>query len=111
MLYDYTVKVTHVVDGDTFDADVDLGFKIWVKMRFRLYGLDTPELNSKDEAERGQAGAAMRRLQGLIQGKTLKLHSIKDKQEKYGRYLARIFTEEGNDVAAILISEGLGKLY
>ena len=42
-MYEYVARITAVVDGDTFDADVDLGFRIRVAMRFRLYGIDTPE--------------------------------------------------------------------
>ena len=52
--YIYNAVITKVVDGDTVDANVDLGFTVWVNIRFRLYGLDTMETNDKDTAKRDQ---------------------------------------------------------
>ena len=45
-LYNYAAKVEHIVDGDTIDLTCDLGFRIYHKARFRLYGIDTPEQKS-----------------------------------------------------------------
>jgi micrococcal nuclease len=48
--YVYNATITNIVDGDTVDAVVDLGFNVSTKIRFRLNGIDTPEINSKNEA-------------------------------------------------------------
>ena len=54
-LYFYNAEVTKIVDGDTIDVIIDLGFNIWIKERLRLYGLNTPETRTKDleEKEKG----------------------------------------------------------
>ena len=55
-MYEYKVKVVHIVDGDTIDVDIDLGFKtVLTKRRIRLYGIDTPEsrTRNKEEKQRG----------------------------------------------------------
>ncbi len=51
-MYEYKAVVTRVVDGDTVDVDIDLGFNVWLKkQRIRLYGLDTPESRTSDKVE------------------------------------------------------------
>ena len=54
-MYEYKCDITRVVDGDTVDAEIDLGFDIIFKSRIRLYGIDTPEsrTSNKDEKARG----------------------------------------------------------
>ena len=109
--YVYNAFVTNVVDGDTIDADVDLGFTVWVSIRFRLYGLDTMETNDKDPIKREQALKAKQfvidRL--LNQNVTLRSH----KTDKYGRWLADIYltNDMTKSVNTILLEEGLAKKY
>ena len=51
-MYTYSCKILRVVDGDTVDVDIDLGFGVWmVKQRIRLYGVDTPESRTRDKEE------------------------------------------------------------
>ena len=58
-MYEYKCDITRVVDGDTVDAEIDLGFDIIFKSRIRLYGIDTPEsrTSNKDEKARGKRAA------------------------------------------------------
>lgn len=52
-MYEYDVVVVHVVDGDTVDVDIDLGFGVWLRdQRIRLYGIDTPESRTRDLEEK-----------------------------------------------------------
>ena len=52
-MYEYNVRLVRVVDGDTVDVDIDLGFGIWLhKERIRLYGIDTPESRTRDLEEK-----------------------------------------------------------
>ena len=52
-MYEYNVKVVKVIDGDTVDVDIDLGFGVWLhKERVRLYGIDTPESRTSDVQEK-----------------------------------------------------------
>ena len=52
-MYEYKVKVVRVIDGDTIDVDIDLGFNTTLtKKRIRLYGMDTPESRTRDKEEK-----------------------------------------------------------
>ena len=88
-MYQYKARVTRVIDGDTFDAEVDLGFKIFARIRFRLEGVDTPELRSKDEKERERAKDVKKFVVGMIEEKNVQIDSTKT--GKYGRWLATVF--------------------
>ena len=52
-MYEYKCKMVKVVDGDTVDVDIDLGFGVWMRdQRIRLYGIDTPESRTSDDKEK-----------------------------------------------------------
>ena len=52
-MYEYKCKLVKVVDGDTIDVDIDLGFGVWMRnQRIRLYGIDTPESRTSDKVEK-----------------------------------------------------------
>lgn len=110
-MWEYKAMLTRVVDGDTIDLNLDLGFGIYKEDRFRLFGIDTPELHSKVAAERDRAQAAKNRVQSLVSGQPLVVQTTKDKQDKYGRYLAQVILPDGRSVSSILIAEGLGVIY
>lgn len=89
-MYEYRATITRVIDGDTVEAHVDLGFAVSVVERFRLYGINAPEVKG---ASREDGLAATECLKTLIAKHTensgaLTIQTRKDKQEKYGRYLA-----------------------
>ena len=82
--------LVRVVDGDTVDCDIDLGFGVWLKnQRIRLYGINAPETRTKDLEEKKAGLAAKLRLVALVSDKFV-LTSVKDKRGKYGRILGII---------------------
>jgi micrococcal nuclease len=91
-LYHYRAKVVSVYDGDTCTVDIDLGLHAWVhEEKLRLARINAPELVGE---ERPAGLAARDFLKSLIDGKEIYLQTIKDKQEKYGRYLAEVFVQQ-----------------
>lgn len=108
-MYEYKAIVTSVYDGDTLTALVDLGFHTKLTIKVRLYGIDTPELRG-DNREEGLT--SKKRLEELVLNKEVILKTYKDKQEKFGRWLADVFVEENTkSINDILIEEGLAKKY
>lgn len=108
-MYKYKAFVTRVVDGDTFDAIVELGYNITTKQRFRLKGIDTPETwrpNSKKEKEHGEEATTF--TTDTILNTNVTLTSVKT--STYGRYEANIELENGKDLCALLKENGFDKL-
>jgi len=100
--------VTRVLDGDTFEAEVNLGFTAMVRVRFRIRGVNTPETfrpSSPEERERGLLATAF--TQNLILGKTVAIQSYK--MGAYARWEADIFLMEGQSVAELLKNAGHSK--
>ena len=94
----YGAKPIKVVDGDTLDLMVDLGFSIHFKMRVRLYGVNTPETRTKDLAEKELGLKAKKFTEDwLINHQWVFVNTIPDKNDKYGRVLARIFSSDQVD--------------
>jgi micrococcal nuclease len=94
-MYEYGCKVTRVVDGDTIDVDLDLGFDIIYKCRVRLYGIDTPEsrTRNKDEKVRGKLAAKFLK-DAILNGKNVILQTqLKDSKGKFGRVLASVVVD------------------
>lgn len=105
-MYEYKALVKEVYDGDTITAIVDLGFRNQTTVKFRLLGINTPEL----EKVTREAGLKSRdRLRELILGKEVIIKTQKDKQEKFGRWLGEIFLPENLTISVnqMLINEGL----
>lgn len=91
----YGATVLDVVDGDTVDLMIDLGFKIHHKIRVRLYGVNTPESRTKDLAEKEMGMKAKQFTKDwLTSHKWVYVNTIPDKNDKYGRILARIYSSE-----------------
>ena len=66
-MYEYRVNIVKVIDGDTVDVDIDLGFGIWMKdERVRMMGIDTPESRTRDKVEKKFGLAAKARLKSLL---------------------------------------------
>ena len=86
-MYEYPVKIIKVIDGDTVDVDIDLGFGIWLRNeRVRLYGIDTPESRTRDKVEKRYGLYAKDYLKSRL-GKTSTLRTQKDGKGKFGRIL------------------------
>lgn len=109
-MYEYRANIIDVYDGDTVTAIVELGFHVKSELKLRLYGIDTPEIRG-EEREKGLISKA--RLESLILGKDVIIKTYKDKQEKYGRWLADIYQIDNQEksVNKILLEEGLAKEY
>ena len=100
----YNATLERVVDGDTVDVTLDLGFSVKLhKQRVRLAGIDTPESRTRKLAEKALGLKAKNRLIELCTG-TFKVKSLG--KGKYGRILAIPFTETNQDICQLLISEG-----
>jgi len=91
----YVKKVTKVVDGDTIDVDIDLGFDISFSSRVRLAGIDTPESRTSDKAEKALGLEAKAYLKHEIEAaKSVVIKTEKmDSSEKYGRILGWVFLD------------------
>ena len=113
-MWEYRAKVKRVIDGDTVDVDVDLGFGIWQKNeRVRIMGIDTPESRTRNKIEKKFGLAAKAKLKLLLGKKTVLKTTINkkgvDMKGKFGRVLgdfllndksvAKIMCEEGHAVA------------
>ena len=109
-MYEYNAKLDRVVDGDTVDALIDLGFDVWVKKRIRLHGIDAPESRTRDSEEKIRGLAAKARLQELLEASegAFKLHS--HGVGKYGRCLGTLFIGECN-INQQLLLEGHAEEY
>ncbi len=100
-MFEYYVKeVNKIVDGDTIDVDIDLGFSISFSSRVRLAGIDTPESRTKDKAEKSLGLESKAYLKNAIESaKTVVIKTEKmDSSEKYGRILGWVFLD-GSDVS------------
>tara|TARA_R100000329_G_scaffold65651_2_gene57993 strand:- start:471 stop:845 length:375 start_codon:yes stop_codon:yes gene_type:complete len=100
----YQAELERVVDGDTVDVTLDLGFDVKLhKQRVRLHGIDTPESRTRNLAEKKLGLAAKERLKELCVGR-FKVKSLG--KGKYGRVLGIPYTEDGRDICQLLIDEG-----
>ena len=92
-MYEYRTKVSRVVDGDTVDVDIDLGFGVWLrKERIRLLGIDTPESRTRDKEEKKYGLAAKEFLKKAL-GTSPILKTTKDGKGKFGRILVEFIVE------------------
>lgn len=106
------VRVTYIVDGDTFIGDVLLADKTEVmSVKVRLRNVDTPELHGNCESEITRANYAKQRLGELIPvGSTVEIKNVKN--DKYaGRIDANVYDSANRDVGRVLIKEKVGRLY
>jgi len=111
-LYVYKAKVLKVIDGDTLQLDIDLGMCVHFVEHVRLIGINTPETYGvKKDSEEYKAGIkAKEAVISWVEGKDVIIETSKDKKEKYGRYLVKLYFDNIclNDK---LISENLAKPY
>jgi len=130
-MYQYRAIIQKVVDGDTIEINIDLGLSTWIhNEKLRLYGVDTPEVygvkKGSAEWERGNLASEFVK-KYLIEKDEVVIETIKDKREKYGRYLAIVYIKIDQSILAgltgirsigdfyclndILIAKGLAKKY
>lgn len=108
-LYQYKGKINRVVDADTVDAQLDLGFGITMTQRFRIQNYDAPETwKPRNEAEKQHGKEATARAIELLMEKDILFQSSKV-PGIYGRYGATIWLEDGRNFGEVMISEGFAK--
>ena len=96
-MYEYPVKVLRVVDGDTVDVDIDLGFGVWMrKQRIRMLGIDTPESRTRDKEEKVYGLAAKAFLKEALKQGPVTLRTVKDGKGKFGRILGEFIVNNIN---------------
>ena len=110
-MYEYGCKITRVVDGDTVDADIDLGFSIKFQSRIRLYGIDTPESRTKNLDEKARGNLASKFLEDSIEkASSVKVKTKLDKKGKFGRVLGSIIADDV-DLNQAMIDKNLAVKY
>ena len=109
-MYEYNIKkVTKIVDGDTIDVDIDLGFNISFAQRVRLAGIDTPESRTKDAREKALGLEVKNKVKSAIESaKTVIIKTeLPDSTEKYGRILGWVYLDgSAKSLNEQLIDEG-----
>ena len=109
-MYEYKATIRKIVDGDTADVDIDLGFDCWMhNQRIRLYGVDTPECRTRNKQEKAHGLLAKKYVQEtLIVGE---VYALRTKETgKFGRYLGEIKVGR-TTINKLLIKEGLAVAY
>ena len=105
-MYEYKCGVTRIVDGDTVDCEIDLGFDIIYKSRVRLYGIDTPESRTRDLDEKARGKLASK----FLHADKLVIQTKLDKKGKFGRVLG-VIVADGVDLNQALIDNHLAVAY
>jgi micrococcal nuclease len=108
-MYTYKAKLTRVIDGDTVDAEIDLGFGVFVRQRIRLYGIATPDAHSSDSEIKQSAADAKQRLTEILT-REFKVVTVLNKRGKLGRTLGVIYVQDDNGtevcVNDLMVAEG-----
>ena len=111
-MYNYNATCTRVVDGDTVDAMIDLGFGVHVKKRIRLAGINAPESRTRDKQEKILGLAAKDRLKVMLDSTDNNFELESQELGKYGRVLGRLYVDklDGKDVITkVCINDSLVK--
>ena len=108
MAHEFQAKLVRVVDGDTADAMIDLGFNVWVKERIRFHGVDTWESRTRDLEEKKKGLAAKAYVKDLLENSDEgKFSIISHGKGKYGRVLGELFVKgHESSVNQLLIENG-----
>ena len=115
-MYEYNFKLVKVVDGDTIDVDIDLGFGTWLRnQRIRMMGIDAPESRTSDKEEKVYGLLAKEKLNTLL-ANSRTLSTFNDTKGKYGRILADVIVYHSAEdrwcgATEIMIAEGYGLKY
>jgi len=110
-MFEYKLNnILKIVDGDTVDVSIDLGFNVTTIQRIRLSGVDTPETNSKNELEKNMGNEAkMFIINWVSLQKQMKIKTYKD--DKYGRIIGEIFGDNDQCINNLLIEKGYAWSY
>ena len=111
-IYNYGVKIDRVVDGDTLDVMIDLGFNTHIKRRIRMHGINAPESRTRDLEEKARGLASKERLIELLDEDNIVMKS--HGKGKFGRVLGELFIKKENEYISVndlLVKEGFAKEY
>ena len=104
LVYEYSCQVKRVVDGDTVDVVIDLGFDIAYASRVRLYGIDTPESRTRDKDEKARGLISKDFLKSWLDKGDVVIRTRKDKKGKFGRVLGEMVVDNIN-INELMIEE------
>ena len=93
-MYEYKIKVLRVIDGDTLDALLDIGFMVHKKIRIRLMGIDTPESRTRDLEEKKRGLASKARFKEMLKNSKGDIRLVSHGVGKFGRCLGELFSPE-----------------
>ena len=122
-MYEYRAKILRVVDGDTVDVDIDLGYGVWMhKERIRMMGIDTPESRTRDKVEKKFGLASKEYVKAYLPIGSMQIlkteidKSGEDKKGKFGRILGDFLVYDSKEDAQrklteIMIDQGYGVAY
>lgn len=107
-MYEYKCKIAKIVDADTIDISIDLGFSVATSQRVRVFGVNAPEVHSKDSKEKARGLAAVEEVKKLLPiGLECLVRSEKPGAgDKFGRYLATFILPDGRDFAKVMTDLG-----
>ena len=104
--------MVRVVDGDTVDVRLDLGFNVWHKCRVRMVGINAPESRTRDLEEKKKGLAAKEYLKNILENPDNDIQMQSEGKGKYGRVLAEIFIDgEDKSLNQLLIENGHAYIY
>tara|TARA_R110002020_G_scaffold244612_2_gene458276 strand:- start:44 stop:466 length:423 start_codon:yes stop_codon:yes gene_type:complete len=103
-MYEYSCEVTRIVDGDTVDVVIDLGFDIHYSSRVRLFGIDTPESRTRNKDEKARGLISKDFLKSYLDKGSVIIRTRKDKKGKFGRILGEMIVENTN-INELMIQE------
>jgi len=109
-MFEYNGKIKKVVDGDTIDAYIDLGFDVWITKRIRFMGIDTPESRTRDKVEKRFGKGAKHRLVEMLEQNDNKFKVVSHGTGKFGRVLGELFIGDLN-INKQMIKEGHAVAY
>ena len=110
-MYEYSCRVNRVIDGDSVDVCIDLGFDISFTSSVRLYGIDTPESRTRDPEEKKCGLLSKKFLEEAVKnGKNIIIRTQKDEKGKFGRVLGSLIID-GTNINHKMIEENLAVAY
>jgi len=113
-MYTYQCTTIRVIDGNTVDAEIDLGFNVTIRQRIKLYGVNVADIRSNDETARNNAIASKNKLAELL-GQEFICETIMNKRGKAGRTMGKVFTLNSTgskvDINQQLIDEGYAEKF
>jgi len=114
-MYNYMARDIRIIDGDTIEATVDLGFNTFRRDTFRLFGINAPEIRAKEPEDRLAGQASKHYLSALLDNcSTIKINTIKDHRGKYGRMLCVLIgirDDQDININKKLVDEGYAEAH